>query len=294
MATARRAHFRSVRRSRSAGAESGCRGRRHRLQGVGFVPVGSAEMALQLLRPRSPRITDRGNRQPAGAARNRSCAGGRPSWRPRCRDRGRGNNDLGSLCTPLHRAAHWRRPCGNARRGAHHFRSRAAPLAASTSWLRPERFFMARSTRLRDPQTLVPRSSRLQRACSAVSGTRRRGARSAVRLKLPEGIREEAPAHGLRSRFALDRRAAVDAAYEPVEHAQCGRTSQAEAARQRSAERAHDPAVLVHAGRARIAPASVAARRSAHLHVATVPQCPLPCLSLWMTATIAKRTHFPV
>ena len=100
----------------AAGADIG-------VEGVGFVPSGFSRTGADLLRSRSPG-SRRGNRQPAGAARNRSRARGRPSRRPPCSDRGGGDNDLVPLRTPLHRASHRRRPRGNPRRGAHHFRTR--------------------------------------------------------------------------------------------------------------------------------------------------------------------------
>ena len=73
-------------------------------------------------------------------------------------------------------------------------------------------------------------------------------AERAVRLELAELVGKEAPAVVLGVLLALDDRAAVDAADEPVEHAQRRRTAQAVRARDRCGRRADRPAVLGHAG----------------------------------------------
>ena len=153
-------------RSRPASCQATrCRGRRHRRRRSRVRPqrVQPYRLCL-LLRSRSPRITDRGNRQSAGAARNRSRASRRPSRRPRCSDRGRGNNDLGSLCTPLHRAPHWRRPRRYARRGAHHLRAGSATklrgcrrAAAGVGFEPTGRLRAQRFSRPPDSTALAPR-----------------------------------------------------------------------------------------------------------------------------------------
>src|SRR6187455_198518 len=95
-----------------------------------------------------------------------------------------------------------------------------------------------------------------------------------MRLELTELVRKEAPAMALGVDFALDGRAAVDAADEPVEHAQRRRAAQAVRPRDGSGRRADRPAVLEHAGLAGAPPASVTARRRApafHLTLASHP-----------------------
>src|SRR5262245_49630124 len=65
-----------------------------------------------------------------------------------------------------------------------------------------------------------------RRSLSAEPGVR--AADAAAGLQLAERVREETPAGVLSGRLALGRRAAVDAADEPVEHPERGRALEAE------------------------------------------------------------------